>query len=538
MRLISHQICRTRAFRTAFCLAVGSFIAVASILAQVDAAPLTLKTRQRVKTDSGSDKYLAVEKNIQWEAKKTAIVVCDMWARHWCRGATKRVGEMAPRMNEVISQARKQGVLIIHCPSGGMELYKDTPMRKLAQQAPKVKTKIPLQRWCYLDEKTESALPIVDSDGGCDCWPTCDKKSSMDRHQIGVIKIEKGDAITDSGEAYYLMKQRGIENVIVMGVHTNMCVLGRPFSIRQMVYQGQNVVLMRDMTDTMYNSRSKPYVPHTRGTDLVIEHIEKYWCPTIASTDFAGKEPIVFAEVGKPHVVFLIGEREYQTEDTLPVFAKKYLEPRGLRCTFVLADEKDKNHFPGLKALKTADLLFVSVRRRSLPKEQLDLVREYLAAGNPLVGIRTASHAFHTKGKHEPGQDEWQAFDADVLGGNYNGHHGNKEPKFVLKAAPASREHAILSGIDPAGFVGNGSLYKVSPLAKGAQPLLIGSLVNFPAEPVAWTHRFGKSRVFYTSLGHREDFDSPEFNHLLVNAVFWSLNRPVPNAKKTAAALR
>ena len=91
------------------------------------------------------------------------------------------------------------------------------------------------------------------------------------------------------------MKQRGIENVIVMGVHTNMCVLGRPFSIRQMVYQGQNVVLMRDMTDTMYNSRMRPFVPHFRGTDLVVEHIEKYWCPTVVSTDFTGKPAFRFA---------------------------------------------------------------------------------------------------------------------------------------------------------------------------------------------------------------------------------------------------
>ena len=90
------------------------------------------------------------------------------------------------------------------------------------------------------------------------------------------------------------MKQRGIKNVIVMGVHTNMCVLGRPFSIRRMVYQGQNVVLMRDLTDTMYNPRMRPFVSHFRGTGLVIEHIEKYWCPTVTSADFVGGRPLKF----------------------------------------------------------------------------------------------------------------------------------------------------------------------------------------------------------------------------------------------------
>jgi len=94
-----------------------------------------------------------------------------------------------------------------------------------------------------------------------------------------------GDAITDSAEAYYLMRQRGIKNLIVMGVHTNMCVLGRPFSIRQMVYQGMNVALMRDLTDTMYNPAMAPFVSHFEGTDLVVGHIERYWCPTLISGD-------------------------------------------------------------------------------------------------------------------------------------------------------------------------------------------------------------------------------------------------------------
>ena len=157
-------------------------------------------------------------------------------------------------------------------------------MRQRAQQAPKVETKIALQGWCHLDADREGDLPIDDSDGGCDCWPPCESGSPWTR-QIDTIEVADEDAVTDNAEAYYLMKQRGIENVIVMGVHTNMCVLGRPFSIRQMVYQGQNVVLMRDMTDTMYNSRMAPFVKHTEGTDLVIEHIEKFWCPTIASEE-------------------------------------------------------------------------------------------------------------------------------------------------------------------------------------------------------------------------------------------------------------
>lgn len=235
----------------------------------------------------------AESKKVEWEAKKSAVVICDMWDKHWCAGATRRVGEMAPRMNDVVVEARKRGALIIHCPSDTMNFYKETPQRKLAREAPKVDTTVPLERWRRIDPAREGKLPIDDSDGGCDCEPQCKSGKAWSR-QIDVIKIEAGDAVTESAEAFYLMKQRGIENVIVMGVHTNMCVLGRPFAIRQLVLQGLNVVLMRDLTDTMYNPRRAPNVSHFEGTELVIGHIEKHWCATVTSADLLGGEPFRF----------------------------------------------------------------------------------------------------------------------------------------------------------------------------------------------------------------------------------------------------
>ncbi|HEY2252125.1 MAG TPA: protein-signal peptide and transmembrane prediction [Planctomycetaceae bacterium] len=254
---------------------------------------LNLNVRRRVETKPGSGRYHAITDSVEWDAKKTAVVICDMWDKHWCAGATKRVGEMAPRMNEVVSHARKQGALVIHCPSDTLDFYKDTPARQLAQAAPAVETKRPLERWCRIDPAREGNLPIDDSDGGCDCSPQCKNYEAWSR-EIAALKIEPGDAVTDSGEAYFLMRQRGIENVIVMGVHTNMCVLGRPFSIRQLVYQGMNVVLMRDMTDTMYNPARWPYVSHFRGTDLIVEHIEKFVCPTVTSDQVLGGQAFRF----------------------------------------------------------------------------------------------------------------------------------------------------------------------------------------------------------------------------------------------------
>ncbi len=256
---------------------------------------ITLHTRKRVETAPKSGKWNAEEKTVQWDPHKTAIIICDMWDQHWCKGATERVGEMAPRMNEVIKAARAKGVFIIHSPSDTMKFYEGTAQRKRAQAAPVANPPVPLQKWCKIDLTREAPLPIDDSDGGCDDEPQC-KNYTAWKHEISALEIADDDAITDSSEAYNLLQQRGIDNVIVMGVHANMCILGRPFSIRQMVGEGKNVLLMRDMTDTMYNSRMRPFVNHFRGTDLLIEHIERYWCPSITSVDFLGGQPFRFSK--------------------------------------------------------------------------------------------------------------------------------------------------------------------------------------------------------------------------------------------------
>lgn len=511
------------------------FLGCFATLAANNSPVLSLSTRSRVVSTTNTNDWEAVEKSIQWDATRTAIVVCDMWDKHWCEGATRRVAEMAPRMNAVLKKAREQGLLIIHCPSDTMKFYEGTPGRKLAQAAAEATPKVALQRWCPIDRSKEAPLPIDDSDGGCDDWPQC-KTSTAWKQQITAIEIQEGDAITDSAEAYYLMRQRGITNVIVMGVHLNMCVLGRPFSIRQMVSQGQNVLLMRDLTDTMYNSRKPPFVPHGVGTDLMIAHVEKYWCPTISSAAFLGGNEFHFREDKRPHVVMLIGEDEYKTWETLPAFAKDELSWRGLRVSIIQQDKADKNNFPGLvDALRDADLLLVSARRRALPKEQLDAVRGHLSAGKPLIGIRTASHAFAPRGDDTKKGEAWATFDPEVLGGNYNNHHG-AGPITTVTMAPGEQANPMLTGVNLQKFVGHGSLYKVSPLAASTKLLLVGTIPGQPAEPVAWTHAYGerKARVFYTSLGHPEDFAEPSFRRLLLNAILLGVGQAVPPAEAKA----
>jgi nicotinamidase-related amidase len=275
--------------------AAAALIVLASTSPSAAAEALQLRLRRLERAQPAEPKQWREAITVaRWEPAGTAAVICDMWNQHWCKGATERVKEMAPRMNELITALRQRGVLIIHCPSDTMKFYDGTEGRKLAQAAPKVPSPVPLRGWCGLDPARERPLPIDDSDGGCDDEPPC-RTGSPWRHQIDALEIKPGDAITDSGEAYNLMRQRGVTNVIVMGVHQNMCVLGRPFSIRQMVYQGQNVMLVRDLTDSMYNSRQKPFVNHFRGNDLIAEHIEKYWCPTITSDQILGGKPFRFA---------------------------------------------------------------------------------------------------------------------------------------------------------------------------------------------------------------------------------------------------
>src|SRR5262245_46254929 len=97
-----------------------------------------LNVRHRVETVEGSGRYHTLTGPEYWIPNQTCIVVCDMWDKHWCDDSTRRVAEMAPRMNEVLKVARDKGVLIIHCPSETMGFYEGTPQRKLAQEAPKV----------------------------------------------------------------------------------------------------------------------------------------------------------------------------------------------------------------------------------------------------------------------------------------------------------------------------------------------------------------------------------------------------------------
>ena len=506
---------------------------LAVILAAVSAAAdpqsdemLTLQTRSRAENPAGSGQVAITVKPLRWDPKKTAVIVCDMWARHWCDGACDRGAQMAARMNRFVGEARSRGVLIVHAPSGGMEHYADHPARRRAQNAPKADN-VPegMAGWGgKLASEKNAVWPIDQSDGGCDCQPRCPSRA-MDVRQTEAIKIHDEDAISDSGvECWNLFEQGGIENVILVGVHTNMCVIGRPFGLRNMVRVGKNVLLVRDLTDTMYNSRRKPLVSHVRGTDLVVEYIEKYVCPTITSCELLGGQAVRFKEDKRPHVVFLVNEDEYGARETMPGFAEVLRHDFGCYCTVVQG--RGGHDLSGVAALETADVAVLFVRRKALPEPQMEKIRRYLDSGKPLVALRTASHAFDARGRGPAGYAEWPSFDGEVLGGNYHGHGSNSAGTEVAVVAKAAAD-PILAGVRPPKWHSRASIYWVSPLAENAEVLLTGTAGD-KTEPVAWTHRYRGGRVFYTSLGHRSDFLQPQFRTLLVNAVHWAMGKPVP----------
>lgn len=509
------------------------------------ATTMRISVQKRVPSDLERGAFMISQEVQEWNPKETAMIICDMWDRHWCKGATARVAEMAPVVNNVTSIAREKGVLIVHAPSDCMPYYENHPARKRARKydrkkAPAMNGTVPLAT------EEGAAWPIDQEDGGCDCAVEC-KQATVWKHQIESIRISDEDAISASGvELAGLFKARGIRNVILMGVHQNMCIIHRSFGMRSMVRLGLNTVLMRDLTDTMYDSKERPFVSHFSGNSLMTEYIETYIAPTIVSTDFTGRKQFRFRDDTRPLVAFITADNEYYSNVTLPRFGHDLLLAKGVNCEFAagkpVAEGEDVHNIENLQIMNDADLAVFFVRRRALPSEQMDLIRNYVDQGKPVLGIRTASHAFDAK-KDVPRSGggpvaaktqvsemlaQWPEFDEDVFGGNYQGHYGNIKEGIVFSVVPGMENHPVLKGLSGTTFTGpvapSESLYKNTPLRSGnAQVLLTGSIPNEPAEPVLWVNRTNKGKVIYTSMGHWEHWKMDEFQKLMINAVEYLL---------------
>ncbi|MDR2618466.1 MAG: cysteine hydrolase [Treponema sp.] len=251
---------------------------------------LTLRQQELIRKN-GYSFWEIREKTAVWPARETAFILVDMWDRHWCAGATARCGVLAVKINRAAREARKKGVLIVHAPSDTMDFYRSQSARERFLSGPAAgpgPEQAPVEDY---------PLPIDDSDGGSDT-PALDSYAPNTKvwtRQTETIEIDQDlDLVCgDEGKRLFpLLRARGIRRLIYMGVHTNMCVLNRSFGIKNALREGFTPVLARDLTDAMYNPEKPPYVNHDEGTRLVVEYIEKKYCPTVFSP-VPEEEPVI-----------------------------------------------------------------------------------------------------------------------------------------------------------------------------------------------------------------------------------------------------
>ena len=224
--------------------------------------------------------------------------------------------------------------------------------------------------------------------------------------------------------------------------------------------------------------------------------------PGSATPQAAGKPPL--------RVVMWSGSAEYKSNESLPVLKAQLEKQLGAVCT-IHEVAKANDSLPGIEDLETCDVAVIYVKRVKLPPDQLARVKKYVDSGKPVVGIRTASHAFQT----------WLEYDAAVQGGDYKGHEKKDVPAKVT-AGERAKDHPVLAGV--ADFVTQGKLY-LNPKLADDVTVLLSADSGSTTQPVAWVRAHHGGRVFYTSLGVPDDFKNPAFLKLLTNAVAWTANR-------------
>ncbi len=209
----------------------------------------------------------------------------------------------------------------------------------------------------------------------------------------------------------------------------------------------------------------------------------------------------------------------------MPEFAQWLRETHGIHVT--VSHGQGEHSIPGTVNLETADAAVVFVRRLGLPDKQMKALQAFVASGKSLLGIRTASHAFkmnfkNPKGFQVPeGRMEWAEFDRAILGGNYHDHGPNEAGTEVKNSAT---RHPVMKNVTPAAWHSTGSLYMTQPIAEDATLLMTGSTKD-NMEPLTWVRDkvSGRGKVFYTGLGHPDDFRVPAFRQLMTNAIQWAV---------------
>lgn len=242
------------------------------------------------------------------------------------------------------------------------------------------------------------------------------------------------------------------------------------------------------------------------------------------------------SEDKKPHVVFWAGEEEYGAHWSLPKIADDLERRFNIKSTVIHSWRSgvtdydmpgevtipEYDEIKGLEIIKDADLLVMHIRFRIPPPEQYELLQEYFDSGKPAIALRTTSHGMWPMDK----KDWFVPF----FGGHYKGHAGNEEGTTTIVNGE-QLDHPILRGVPKFRFWNDrAGIYITAPLNDTATPLMMGKTgVNGPAQPVTWINEYKKGqKLMYTSLGGLEQFRHPDFINMIYNAIYWTLDREVP----------
>ncbi len=241
---------------------------------------VTARRRELAFDERGYRNWRVRERTVDLQPASTALVLCDVWDHHWCRGAEERLEQLVPLIDRTARAVRDLDMLVVHAVSDTMGFYADHPARTRVLAAPRVS---PPQEHPHADPPQ----PIDGSDSSDTARDPAAQGTRRWRSQHAGVWIDaERDAIGDDGvDLLGLYRQRGIDTVLIAGVHTNMCVLNRSFAIKQLVRWGLPVYLIRDLTDCMYNPARPPYISHAAATELAIRYIEQFWCPSVASEE-------------------------------------------------------------------------------------------------------------------------------------------------------------------------------------------------------------------------------------------------------------
>lgn len=217
----------------------------------------------------------------------------------------------------------------------------------------------------------------------------------------------------------------------------------------------------------------------------------------------------ISVHAGELKIHFIGGAKEYNAIESLNIF-REHLESKYKVSITTTYTEDHSKEMPGLEALKDSDLLVTFTRRVEVQPADLKIIKDYLEAGKPVIGIRTASHGYQT----------YLEMDKLYFGGSYNDH--DKSVVVKMEACAANSGHPVLKGLDLSDWQREDKPYYNRDNAKDTVLLLRGGVEGGEKHPMAWVRQKGKQRIFYTSMGLPSDFTNSNFISLLVNAVEWT----------------